>query len=570
MMPSIKPYPDFICKSMNLQPVHYGQSSVEAAIRLASQTGSHVRLSSVSGVDTLAILGSLVPMTATNSLHRNYSCEHGLIEEIQSPPRVDELTLIDCPLATFEQLFGQLGFYQEQWHFRPGILLTANKSFVVLRADQLIDSPELTSAIAATVRSKCIQLPQQNVLKAAPLQLAKTPLKCQIIVIGHPVDLMALEDIWLDIDVDLPIYGEFYDRIAIDNTANFSGWLATLAHSACSARLSLDACEFLMRLASRWAQHNQFFSVAAQHFSQLITEAYVIANQAEVTAHHLKTAHQQRKERQNQLANDSYRDFAEGTIKLQVSDAVVGQVNGLTVVEIGSISYGEPARITATVHYGDGDVIDIERKAELAGNIHAKGTLILAAYLAQIFAKDAPLHLSANIVFEQSYYEVDGDSASLAELIALLSALARLPIYQHMAVTGAIDQFGYVQAIGGVNEKIEGFYQVASRLAPEQPVAIIMPASNALQLNLNDDCAEAISKGLLTIHTITHVSEALELLTGTPSGIGQEDAEQNYPEHSVFGRVQRRLLDLADPIEDESSLMSRIFGLFANRNSDRA
>lgn len=554
--------PTFSCSDSRSQGLAFGQKSVQEALTLSVKTGSHLRLVTVGGIDAIAVLEDLFQHLEAETCTRQFEYADGLIQEsTETVP--SETSFIACSLASYEALFGKLHYHQEQWLFQPGLLFTCKNHFVALRAEQLLANPELTAALAASVRSGELQWPQQVLQKSVAIRLAPTPLLCRFVLLGTPLELLALETEWPDLVDQLPIYGEFYDRVTITQAESFPGYLGNIAKQACGYELTTAGCSYLMQIASRWAEHNEYFTLAHSSLSQLIKEASTLVDTAEpIDEPHIRDALLKREQRQSLLAQESYRDFAEGTMKLQVEGAVVGQVNGLTVVDVGQVSYGEPARITASVHYGDGDVIDIERKAELAGNIHAKGTMILTAYVAQIFAKDAPLHLSANIVFEQSYYEVDGDSASLAELVALLSALGRIPVHQHMAVTGAIDQFGNVQAIGGVNEKVEGFFEVASLIKPEQKVAIVMPASNALQLNLNDKCRQAVASGQLEIHTIDHVSEALELLMSTPSGIGKEDEHQRYPAESVFGKVQRRLLALADPEDSEPGLISRFFDLF--------
>jgi len=217
----------------------------------------------------------------------------------------------------------------------------------------------------------------------------------------------------------------------------------------------------------------------------------------------------------------------------------------LTVVTMGGSEFGEPSRITATIHYGDGDIIDIERKSDLSGNIHTKGVMILSAYLANQFARHEPLSVSATVVFEQSYYEVDGDSASLGELCCLISALAEQPVKQSLAITGAVDQFGNVQSIGAVNEKIEGYYALCEHRGLNGEQGVIIPQSNKHQLNLNDEIVEAVKNGQFHVYTVEHVEEALELLTETPI-------------KTLFQNVRDRTLDSSDN-DQPRSFWRRIF-----------
>jgi Lon-like ATP-dependent protease len=258
-----------------------------------------------------------------------------------------------------------------------------------------------------------------------------------------------------------------------------------------------------------------------------------------VTDEHIQLALAEQDYRLNYLVEQSDQGVIDGQILLQTDGEAVGQINGLSVIQVSGHPYdfGEPVRLTATVHLGDGDIADIEHKAELAGHIHAKAMMIIHGYLAHTFSADTPSPLSANLVFEQSYHEIDGDSAALAALCALLSALAEQPIYQQFAVTGALDQFGNVQAVGGVNEKIEGFFRVCCIHGLTGKQGILLPSTNVQQLNLSDEVIAAVAAGQFHIYPVDDVEEAIELLTGCVAG------EPDVPD-SLFGRIQQRLDEL--------------------------
>jgi predicted ATP-dependent protease len=221
----------------------------------------------------------------------------------------------------------------------------------------------------------------------------------------------------------------------------------------------------------------------------------------------------------------------------------VAQINGLAVAQLGKYAFGFPSRITATARLGDGKVVDIEREVKLGGAIHSKGVLILSSYLASRFAHDQPLSLSASLVFEQSYEMVEGDSASVAELCALLSALAKIPLRQDLAITGSVNQHGDIQAIGGVNEKIEGFFDICRARGLSGNHGVIIPESNRTHLMLRKDVVEAVRDGRFHVHAVAHVDAAMEIMTGMPAGL--PDAAGEFPQDSVNGRVQRRLRDLS-------------------------
>jgi predicted ATP-dependent protease len=222
----------------------------------------------------------------------------------------------------------------------------------------------------------------------------------------------------------------------------------------------------------------------------------------------------------------------------------VGQVNGLSVLMLGNFSFGRPSRITARVRLGKGDVLDIEREVELGGPLHSKGVLILAGFLGARYAGEQPLSLSASLVFEQSYGGVDGDSASSAELYALLSAIAEVPIRQSLAVTGSVNQHGVVQAIGGVNEKIEGFFDVCQARGFNGAQGVLIPASNVQHLMLRQDVVEAVDAGQFHVYPVETIDQGIEILTGLPAG--EPDEAGAYPEGSINYRVKERLAELAE------------------------
>jgi len=207
-----------------------------------------------------------------------------------------------------------------------------------------------------------------------------------------------------------------------------------------------------------------------------------------------------------------------GTVLIDTEGAVVGQVNGLSVLQLGAFAFGQPSRITATARFGKGEVVDIEREVKLGGAIHSKGVLILSSFLAARFAKNRPLSLAASLVFEQSYGGVDGDSASVAELCALLSALSEVPIRQNLAVTGSVNQHGYVQPIGSANQKIEGFFDVCNKRGLTGDQGAVIPASNIKHLMLRQEVCDAVEAGRFHVYAVTTIDEAISLLTGAPAG----------------------------------------------------
>jgi predicted ATP-dependent protease len=261
-------------------------------------------------------------------------------------------------------------------------------------------------------------------------------------------------------------------------------------------------------------------------------------------AEHIEEAIAARVYRNNRVANLLQEEVLRETINIQTSGEVVGQINGLSVLQLGNLPFGQASRITATVRMGRGDVVNIEREVNMSGPSHSKGVLILSSFLTARYAVDRPLSLSASLVFEQSYGGVDGDSASSTELYALLSAIGEIPIRQSLAVTGSVDQLGRVQAIGGVNEKIEGFFDLCSARGLTGDQGVLIPASNVKHLMLKQEVVDAVVAGKFHVYPVEHVDQGIELLTGVAAGA--RDKKGKYPKGTVNRLVEDRLVAIAN------------------------
>jgi predicted ATP-dependent protease len=268
------------------------------------------------------------------------------------------------------------------------------------------------------------------------------------------------------------------------------------------------------------------------------------AGKSTIDAPEIQAAIDRRIRRMSRLRDRFQEEILENTLMIDSSGAHIGQVNGLAVLQIGEFTFAKPSRITARVALGSGKVVDIERETELGGPLHSKGVLILSGYLAARFASDVPLSLSASIVMEQSYGGVEGDSASSAELYALLSALAGVPLHQSLAVTGSVDQHGNVQAIGGVNEKIEGFFDICRARGLTGDQGVIIPAPNVRHLMLRRDVVEAAEAGKFHIFAVRTIDEGIALLSGMPAG--EADENQEYPAGTFNRRVHDRIVTFAE------------------------
>ena len=299
------------------------------------------------------------------------------------------------------------------------------------------------------------------------------------------------------------------------------------------------------------AGHRVRLSARFEQIGEVLVEAdfYARRDGAErVGATHIDRALAARERRANLVEEESQRMIDDGTIAIDTRSEAIGQIHGLAVADLGDYIFARPARITARVGVGSEGIVNIEREVELSGPLHSKGVLTLSGYLLGQYAGDLPLALAARLTFEQTYSEIDGDSASCAELYALLSALAELPLRQGIAVTGAVNQRGEVQAIGEVTRKIEGFFAVcqAQGLTGEQ--GVLIPATNVQHLQLRAEVREAVAAGQFRIWAVAHIDQGLELLSGVPAG--ERRADGTYAPDTIHGRVQRRLRELATHLAD--------------------
>ncbi|MFN3587527.1 MAG: Lon-insertion domain-containing protein, partial [Moraxellaceae bacterium] len=327
-----------------------------------------------------------------------------------------------------------------------------------------------------------------------------------------------------------------------ENERKYAHFLADFVQKEQLRPLDRSALMRLVEEAARDADDQEKLSLHAASVGDLLREANYWAGEEGarlIRNHHIQAALDGQERRHERLRKLYMEEIAKGTQLFTGQGEVVGQVNGLTVVQYADAEFGMPSRISVTAHYGHGDITDIERDVDLGGAIHSKGVLILASYLKAVFGAEHALRFAANIAFEQSYGGVDGDSASLGELCGLLSAIARLPVKQHIAITGSMNQFGEVQPIGGVNEKIEGFYAACQLKGLKGPQAVIIPVQNVRHLMLRQEVLEAVREKRFAVYAVSRVEEAIELLLGLPAG--KPDKNGVFPAESVFGKVAARM-----------------------------
>lgn len=453
---------------------------------------------------------------------------------------------------------------------KPGALHQATGGYLVLDAHRLLLQPYAWEGLKRALRSRRIRtdsLAQMlSLTSTISLEPDPIPLDVKVVLVGerllyyllceYDIDFRELFKVVADFEDDLPRSG--------DTPLRYARLIATLARKERLLPFDRSACARLVEQAAREAGDAERLSTHMQGLLDLMREAHFLTRQAgeRAVSHERVQAVIDARDRRTGRLRARFQDaILRGTVYIETSGMMTGQVNGLALIDLGDSRFAHPSRITANVRLGEGEVIDIQREVDLGGAIHSKGVLILSSFLATRYASNLPLSLVATLTFEQTYGEVEGDSASMAELCALLSALAGLPIRQSLAVTGSVDQHGRMQAIGGVNEKIEGFFDIcrARGLTGEQ--GVLIPHSNVKHLMLRGDVVEACADGRFHVWPVDGVDEAIELLTGTPAGI--PDAQGVVPEGSVNYRVAARLIEF-------SSLRQAFAGRSEERHRRRA
>ncbi|MFC0227925.1 AAA family ATPase [Serratia aquatilis] len=436
-----------------------------------------------------------------------------------------------------EQLFGCVRTRNGEITLQPGLIHQANGGVLILSARALLAQPLLWLRLKQMIIQRQFQWFTPDETRPLPVYIPPMPLELRLIVIGDRHGLADFHDIEPELS-ELAIYGEYEDDLQLteqDDMAQWCSYINAVIAEQQLPPLASDAWQPLMVQAVRYTGDQGNLPLSPLWVSQQLSEAALYAEEEQITAKALEAALNAREWRESYLAERMQDEIELGQLMIETEGEVIGQINGLSVLDYPGHprSFGEPSRISCVVHLGDGEFTDVERKAELGGNLHAKGMMIMQAFLISELELDQQLPFSASIVFEQSYGEVDGDSASLAELCALISALSQQPITQQIAVTGSVDQFGNVQPIGGVNEKIEGFFEVCIRRGLTGKQGVIMPASNVRHLCLRADVVEAVREGQFHLWAVDSVAEALPLLTGYPY------SDEQQP--SLLAAIQERI-----------------------------
>lgn len=463
-------------------------------------------------------------------------------------------------MPTLANLTGRIDYMSQQGALvtdftllKPGALHRANGGFLLLDARRVLAEPFAWDALKRSLETRAIQITtaadRLGLIATTTMEPKAIPLDVRIVLVGDQELLLLLSELDPDFGQFFRVAAEFAEDMPRDPASMelFGRILATVQGQEGLRPVARDGVAALIDASSRAAEDQQKLCLRTGEVLDLLREADHRAasdKSGVITGLHVAAVIAARERRLGRTRERLVQMVRDDRILIATTGSTVGQVNGLTVAEIGELTFGMPTRITARVRMGSGRVVDIEREAKLGGPIHSKAVLILSGFLAARYAADVPLSLWASLVFEQSYGRIEGDSASLAELCALMSALAEVPISQSYAVTGSVNQMGDVQPVGGINEKIEGYFRVCKEKGLTGRQGVLIPRANLANLMLRDEVVEAVAAGQFQIHAVSHVDEAIAQLTGLPAGRRTVNGE--FETGSINGNIEVRLLDFAD------------------------
>jgi lon-related putative ATP-dependent protease len=443
---------------------------------------------------------------------------------------------------------------------KAGALHRANGGYLILDARKVLTQPYAWDGLKRALRAGKIRIESVgqmlSLISTVTLEPEPIPLNVRVALFGERMLYYLLHQLDPDFQELFKVMADFEEQMAWseENQKLYARLIATLVAQEELRPFTAGAVARVIERSARMAGDSEKLSTYTRDITDLLRQADYWARQREqevVAAEDVEKAIEASIYRADRVRERVQEAILRETFLIDTTGEVIGQVNGLSVLQLGDFAFGKPTRITARVRLGKGEVIDIEREVELGGPIHSKGVLILSGFLGGRYAEERPLSLSASLVFEQSYGGVEGDSASSAELYALLSAIAEVPIQQSFAVTGSVNQHGVVQPIGGVNEKIEGFFDICEARGLTGEQGVLIPVSNVKHLMLRDDVVEAVERGDFHIYPVKTVDEGIEILTGVPAG--ERDEEGAYPEGSINYKVEQRLEALAQRRQSFSS-----------------
>lgn len=477
--------------------------------------------------------------------------------EAKGPPVIIESN------PNFGNMFGKIerrflfgGYLSDHTMLKAGALSKANGGYLLLNTNDVLTNTGVWPALKRAIKNKEVRVEdpfeQFGLIASQGLKPEPMPIKVKVILTGDAVLYQLLsvydEDFWEIFKIKADF--DFEIEKTKDNMLAYAAFLSGCCEECQARHFDPSGVAKLIEYSTRVVADQERLSSRFAHVKEWIEEANYWASQDKakyISAKHVQRAIDERLFRHN-LPDERIRDMINrGTIMIDAEGAVTGQLNGLSVYSLGDITFGKPSRITAKTFLGRGGVINIERESQLSGPIHNKGVMILSGYLGWKYAQDKPLSLSASLCFEQSYEGVEGDSASSTELYTILSSLSNIPLKQSIAVTGSVNQKGEIQPIGGVNQKIEGFFKVcqAKGLTGEQ--GVLIPQQNLRNLMLREEVVESVRKEQFHIYSAKTIDEGIEILTDVPAGEMQKDG--TYPEGTVNYLVDKRLKEMAEQLK---------------------
>jgi predicted ATP-dependent protease len=442
---------------------------------------------------------------------------------------------------------------------QAGALIQASGGFLIIDGQQLIEDPLYWRLLRDILKNGLIPLhaissvPPSQSGGSLPLR-GNIRLTCRVVVLCEPNVFEQLQGLEPDLEQVFPYITEFESELARDddNSHAMARIISALLRQYDCLPLNAQAMAAMVDHAVRLTGTQHRLTLSRSRLTDVLSDASQLAKKQAakvIERSHIRAAIEHRRQRLMIDRRDSMQSILDGETQIELTGQVVGQVNSLTVIGSGVQSYPEPSRITATVRPGDGAVVDIEREVNLGGSIHSKGVLILTSLLASRYSRHTPLSLVASVVFEQSYAYVDGDSASAAEMLAILSALAEIPLAQNLALTGSIDQRGQILCIGDVNQKIEGFYRLCQAHGGVDGAGVVIPSTNLRDLMLEEDVVEAVRDGRFDIHTVTTIDDVIKLFTGMEAGT--EDKDHEFPAETFNALVHESLKQFSEEKKHE-------------------
>ncbi|KYC51968.1 MAG: Archaeal Lon protease [Candidatus Methanofastidiosum methylothiophilum] len=465
---------------------------------------------------------------------------------------------------TYQNLFGriekeaQFGMLTTDFTMiRGGSIHKANGGYLVIPAEELVKNLFSYDGLKRALSSEEAIVEEAGerlgFITTKGLRPAPIPLNTKVVIVGNPMIYQSLFSLDPEFKELFKVKAEFDINMDFndDNVKNYVSFICSLCSKEELLHLDSSAIAKVIEFGARLADDQEKLSTKFADIADVIREANFYAKQDKnnvIKDLHIVKAVEEKNYRSNLIQERMNEMVTRGFYLIDTEGEAVGQINGLAVLSMGDYAFGRPSRVTATVNIGRGGIIDIEREAKMGGNIHSKGVMILGGYLAENFAQDKPLNLTARLVFEQNYEGVDGDSASSTELYAILSALSEVPIKQYFAVTGSVNQKGEVQAIGGVNYKIEGFYEICKAKGLNGKQSVLIPRSNIQNLMLKEEIVEAVKEGKFHIYSVDNIKEGIEILTGIKAG--EKGPNGKYPEDSIYGMVDKRLRTMAEKMEN--------------------